>query len=94
MHWAFTMLNTISSYAFFAVLCIHICAVLQKDPSKFHMSLEPARVLLDHGLDMEAQDMTINALHDYIDLPHNILTEAREMRSMRTHLSGPVHYTE
>ena len=91
------MLNTISSYAFFAVLCIHICAVLQKDPSKFHMSLELARVLLDHGMDMEAQDMTINALHDYIDLPlpHIILTEAREMRSIRAHLSGQVvHYTE
>jgi hypothetical protein len=49
------MPNT-TSYAFFLVLCIHICAVLQKDPSKFHMSLEFARVLLDRGVDMEAQD--------------------------------------
>ena len=40
----------------FVVLCIHICAVLEKDPSKFHMSLELARVLLERGADMEAQD--------------------------------------
>ena len=40
----------------FVVLCIHICAMLQKDPSKFHMSLELARVLLEHGADMEARD--------------------------------------
>jgi hypothetical protein len=40
----------------FVVLCIHICAVLQKDPSKFHMSLELAQVLLEHSADMEAWD--------------------------------------
>jgi len=40
----------------FVILCIHICAVLQKDPSKFHMSLELAQVLLEHGVDMKAQD--------------------------------------
>jgi hypothetical protein len=40
----------------FVVLCIHICAVLEKDPSKFHMSMELARVLLERGADMEAQD--------------------------------------
>jgi hypothetical protein len=39
----------------FVVLCIHICAVHQKDPSKSHMSLELAQVLLERGADMEAQ---------------------------------------
>jgi hypothetical protein len=48
------MPNT-TSYVF-VVLCIHICAVLQKDPSKFHVSLEFAPVLLERGADMEAQD--------------------------------------
>jgi hypothetical protein len=40
----------------FFVLCIHICAMLGKDPSKFHMSLELARFLLERGADMEVQD--------------------------------------
>lgn len=30
--------------------------MLEEDPSKFHMSLEIARVLLERGADMEAQN--------------------------------------
>ena len=59
--WAFTstplpLRCPIEHRMLFVVPCIHICAVLQKDPSKFHMSLEPAQVLLEHSADMEAWD--------------------------------------
>ena len=63
LYWTFTSASFPSrcpilynNRMLFVVLCIHICAVLEKDPSKFHMSLEFARVLLERGADMEAQD--------------------------------------
>jgi hypothetical protein len=47
--------DAIQHRVLFVVLCIHICAVLEKDPSKFHISLELSRVPLGHDADVKAQ---------------------------------------
>ena len=38
------------------ILCFHIQAMVQKDPSRFQGHVELARVLLEHGADVNAQD--------------------------------------
>ena len=85
----------------FVILCIHICAVLQKDPSKFHMSLELARVLLEHGTDMKAQDDD-NECTPLLLGSRSVLTpfsdtaqiQKHGANMMIAHWSGPVHYAE